>query len=379
MGQHGHQKHSPTMSSTAFKKRAKFEGTSAEQLARDALTYSIQTQRAKNSFASMDAIRARIQADIGTADHRRAIGRSQITTSVDRCPAWMMMADTSMVDSLAHRSSCNMTGQRMSPLRRYASFYIAVLAGWPAGACAVAVAVSRRPDRPPTPSSSVYLSSSELLKFPGLTPQFLKKHAASTDEPAWIIVHRHASAPSWFAVGSLFVLVNKGGRPDALELRLSLTAVALGWFTIHTMTALHYAHLYWRPEDLRRQAFAGQRGTWRARLSGRRRAGRLRLPLLFAGDRHDGADVRRERHQDRACASSPCFTPWSRSSSTRCSSLPRSMSPSRSLPTETVSTSRVRPVVRVIDIGQAETRMHGKRIGRRSAWLCRDSCAPPRR
>ena len=50
-----------------------------------------------------------------------------------------------------------------------------------------------------------------------------------------------------FTVGSLFVLVNNGGRPDALELALSLTAVALGWLTIHTMTALHYAHLYWRP------------------------------------------------------------------------------------------------------------------------------------
>ena len=25
--------------------------------------------------------------------------------------------------------------------------------------------------------------------------------------------------------------------------------MALGWFTIHTMVALHYAHLYWRPED----------------------------------------------------------------------------------------------------------------------------------
>ena len=53
------------------------------------------------------------------------------------------------------------------------------------------------------------------------------------------------------AVGSLFVLINKGGRPDALELALSLASVALGWFTIHTMTALHYAHLYWRPEDRR--------------------------------------------------------------------------------------------------------------------------------
>ena len=49
------------------------------------------------------------------------------------------------------------------------------------------------------------------------------------------------------AVGSLFILINKGGQP--LRLNLSLAAVALGWFSIHTMAALHYAHLYWRPED----------------------------------------------------------------------------------------------------------------------------------
>ena len=59
------------------------------------------------------------------------------------------------------------------------------------------------------------------------------------------------------AVGSLFILINKGGQPHALELVLSLSAVALGWFSIHTMAALHYAHLYWRPEDRRREMASG--------------------------------------------------------------------------------------------------------------------------
>jgi uncharacterized membrane protein len=133
----------------------------------------------------------------------------------------------------------------MSPLHRYAPFYIAVLGGlailpvvlwfWPELAIQAVANVF----------FLVYLAL-EFMKFPTLTPDFLKKHAASADEPTWVIVAVTFGAVM-VAVGSLFVLVNKGGRPNALELGLSLAAVALGWFTIHTMVALHYAHLYWRP------------------------------------------------------------------------------------------------------------------------------------
>ena len=133
----------------------------------------------------------------------------------------------------------------MSPLHRYAPFYIAVLGGlamlpvvlwfWPELAIQAVANVF----------FLVYLAL-EFMKFPTLTPDFLKKHAASADEPTWVIVAVTFGAVM-VAVGSLFVLVNKGGRPNALELGLSLAAVVLGWFTIHTMVALHYAHLYWRP------------------------------------------------------------------------------------------------------------------------------------
>lgn len=139
----------------------------------------------------------------------------------------------------------------MSPLRRYAPFYTALACGlatlafawwfWPALAIQGSANVF----------FAVYLVL-ELMKFPRLSPSFLKRHAAGTDEPAWIIVAVTFGAVV-VAVGSLFVLINKGGKPNALELVLSLTSVALGWFSIHTMTALHYAHLYWRPGDRRRE------------------------------------------------------------------------------------------------------------------------------
>ena len=156
----------------------------------------------------------------------------------------------------------------MSPLRRYAPFYIAVLGSlvvlpvtlwfWPQLAIQAAANVF----------FLAYLVL-EFMKIPTLTPTFLKKHAASADEPTWVIVAVTFGAVL-FAVGSLFVLVNKGGRPNWLELGLSLASVALGWFTIHTMVAIHYAHLYWRPDKPGKAGkSATARSTWRPQLSGR--------------------------------------------------------------------------------------------------------------
>lgn len=143
----------------------------------------------------------------------------------------------------------------MTALRRYAPFYVALACGaatlalalwfWPALAVQAAANVF----------FVVYLVL-EFLKFRKLTPAFLKKHAATTDEPAWVIVLVTFGAVM-VAVGSLFALINKGGQPNTVELLLSLTSVALGWLSIHTMTALHYAHLYWRPDDPRSEAAPG--------------------------------------------------------------------------------------------------------------------------
>lgn len=143
----------------------------------------------------------------------------------------------------------------MTALRRYAPFYIAVLCGL----VMLGLALSFWPHLAVQSSANaffvVYLLL-ELRKFPKLTAGFLRKHAASTDEPTWIIVAVTFVAVM-VAVGSLFILINKGGQPHALELVLSLSAVALGWFSIHTMAALHYAHLYWRPGDRRREMGSG--------------------------------------------------------------------------------------------------------------------------
>jgi uncharacterized membrane protein len=139
----------------------------------------------------------------------------------------------------------------MTALRRYAPFYSALACGM----AMLALAWWFWPTLAVQASANVFFViylALEFMKFHRLTPEFLRKHAASTDEPAWIIALVTFGAVL-VAVGSLFVLINKGGQPDPLELLLSLTSVALGWFSIHTMTALHYAHLYWRPGDRRRE------------------------------------------------------------------------------------------------------------------------------
>ncbi|MCW0002207.1 DUF1345 domain-containing protein [Pararhizobium sp. YC-54] len=84
-------------------------------------------------------------------------------------------------------------------------------------------------------------------RMPKLTGAYLKRNAAGTDEPAVIIF-----AVTLVTVGvstvSLFQALNAGGTETVVELVVAFASVALGWLTIHTMAAMHYAHRYWSPE-----------------------------------------------------------------------------------------------------------------------------------
>lgn len=135
----------------------------------------------------------------------------------------------------------------MTSLRRYAAFYTAL-------ACslvALALSLWLLPGLAVQVSANIFFIVYlilEFAKFRRFTPEYLKKHVASTDEPAWAIV-AVTFAAVMVAVASLFLLLNKGGEPNPFDLVLSLTSVALGWASTHTMMAVHYAHLYWRPDS----------------------------------------------------------------------------------------------------------------------------------
>jgi len=93
----------------------------------------------------------------------------------------------------------------------------------------------------------VYLALT-VASLRAMTAEHLKKHAADDDVPVWIIFLVTFAAVI-AALGALFVLINQAGKRDPVDLLLALAAVPLGWFTIHMMTAIHYAHVFWQPSD----------------------------------------------------------------------------------------------------------------------------------
>lgn len=84
-------------------------------------------------------------------------------------------------------------------------------------------------------------------RLPKLTAAYLKHNAAGTDEPA-IIIFAVTVATAAISIVSLFLALNAGRSETVVELVLAFGSVTLGWLTIHTMAAMHYAHQYWRLE-----------------------------------------------------------------------------------------------------------------------------------
>jgi uncharacterized membrane protein len=93
---------------------------------------------------------------------------------------------------------------------------------------------------------AVYIVAT-LSTLKSLTPQYLRKHAANTDAPVWLIFVITLGAV-FAAMVSLFLLINSKQPPEPVPLSVALASIPLGWFAIHLMTAIHYAHLYWQPE-----------------------------------------------------------------------------------------------------------------------------------
>ena len=83
-------------------------------------------------------------------------------------------------------------------------------------------------------------------RMPILSAEYLRKHAASSDEPEPVILAVTALTVA-ISIGSLFLVLNSPGPDSPLELVLAFASVLFGWLTIHTMAAMHYAHRYWQP------------------------------------------------------------------------------------------------------------------------------------
>ena len=80
-------------------------------------------------------------------------------------------------------------------------------------------------------------------EFRYLTPAFLKQRAADADTPIFAIFGVTLIVVA-VAVLFLFLALSNGDKPDPVSVAASAVSVVLGWFTIHTMAALHYAYEY---------------------------------------------------------------------------------------------------------------------------------------
>ncbi|TPN41995.1 DUF1345 domain-containing protein [Mesorhizobium sp. B1-1-6] len=88
-----------------------------------------------------------------------------------------------------------------------------------------------------------------VAQMPKFTGTYLSKNARDTDQPV-LVIFAVTLVVVGVAITSLFQLINQKGSSNAMELGFALLSIPLGWFTIHAMAALHYAHVYWMDGDL---------------------------------------------------------------------------------------------------------------------------------
>ncbi len=76
----------------------------------------------------------------------------------------------------------------------------------------------------------------------------IRERSAVADEGMLVIVLVTLGAIT-LSLLAIFGLVNAPGTRHMPLFLLSLASVPLGWFTLHTVMAWHYAHLYYAPAD----------------------------------------------------------------------------------------------------------------------------------
>jgi uncharacterized membrane protein len=93
---------------------------------------------------------------------------------------------------------------------------------------------------------AAYLALS-FIKLPQLSVAYLKVHARDEDPPSGGLFFVVAAVVVTSIV-SLFLALNSD-KPQAVEVILSLSSVLLGWFTVQTVGATHYAYEYYQAPE----------------------------------------------------------------------------------------------------------------------------------
>lgn len=83
-----------------------------------------------------------------------------------------------------------------------------------------------------------------------------RKRASRGDEGLWLIAVITGLAVV-VSLSAVFALLNHQERPGPLQLGLAITSVPLGWLTVHTVLAFHYAHIWFGDEGSESASGAG--------------------------------------------------------------------------------------------------------------------------
>ncbi|TGS17205.1 DUF1345 domain-containing protein [Mesorhizobium sp. M2E.F.Ca.ET.209.01.1.1] len=131
-----------------------------------------------------------------------------------------------------------------TPMHRHMQFALA----FAIGVVALLLALLLRAPLPYSIGANVFFASYIVLVLtlmPRLTGRYLSKNARATDMPVLLIF-----AVTFFvvvaAIVSLFLLINQKAATHPWQLGFAILSIPLGWFTIHAMASLHYAHVYWK-------------------------------------------------------------------------------------------------------------------------------------
>ncbi|MDG4907723.1 DUF1345 domain-containing protein [Mesorhizobium sp. WSM4898] len=134
-----------------------------------------------------------------------------------------------------------------TPIHRHVQFALAA----PIGIVALLLALMLGAPLPYSIGANLFFAAYTLLvlvAMPRLTVRYLSKNARATDLPV-LLIFAVTLLVVGLAIGSLFQLINQKAAAHPLEVLFAMLSIPLGWFTIHAMAALHYAHVYWMDGD----------------------------------------------------------------------------------------------------------------------------------
>jgi uncharacterized membrane protein len=132
-------------------------------------------------------------------------------------------------------------------IRHHGAFYVAVLAGILVWIVAWRLGWPIPPVLGGDAFFVIYLAFVAVMRV-HMSPDDLRRHASEEDEGILIIILL-AVAAIVFSLTAIFALLNQGGQPGSWQLVCAIASVPLGWLTLHTIAAFHYAHLYYAPSD----------------------------------------------------------------------------------------------------------------------------------